>query len=245
MTNLNSLGLLIFLPVSAQCAIVYFHTDGYRGRSDSPFLPYLEGGVTYVEDFETQGTQQPRNLLTTPNATGWNGLAVGSPGRGVQEDYSENDPSGYRWSINFSHPDTIKPPAGIHFDFIPDDQGRLPEYVGAALLGRYDPNGTGMLYNSIFVYDKDGAEVTGGEWKFVRPPFSEIPADPADYFLNFYGIYFPGGISRIHFLGFDEADHLTYGYAIPEPSSLWLTLGARIGTLRRRRSLGAANSLKG
>jgi hypothetical protein len=236
-------GLLFLLSASANGAVVYYDTDTYKGRGDCPFLPFLEEGVVYVEDFETQGFQQPRSLLTTPYATGWNGLASGAFHWGVQEDYLEGDPIGHRWTGNGSSPDATKPPTGIHFDFTSDELGRLPEFVGAALLGRQDPNGTGLLYNSIFVYDRDGNEVTGGEWKFVRPPDLAVPIE--DLFLNFHGIYVPGGISRIHFRDFLEVDHLTYGYAIPEPSAAGLAVGSVFWLMRCRRSLGAANSLKG
>ena len=44
-----------------------------------------------------------------------------------------------------------------------------------------------------------------------------------------------GGIARIHFRDFVEVDHLTYGYAIPEPSTLWLAAASGWLCLRRRR----------
>jgi hypothetical protein len=227
--------IVIFVAsiASANCAIVYFYSDHYRGKIDSPFLPYLQNGTTYVENFENQGSQRPRNLLTTPNATGWNGIAAGSSRWGVQEDYSDEDLSGRTWDNNGSSPDSTKLPAGIHFDFTPDDLGNLPEYVGAALLGRRDPSGSGLLNNFIFVYDRDGNELTQGEWKFIRPP--DVPTAVEDLFLNFYGIYVPGGISSIHFRDFVEVDHLTYGYSIPEPSAALLATAAGLLCLRRKR----------
>jgi hypothetical protein len=228
-------GIIFLLAISAHGAVIFYQTDNYRAKSDSPFDSMRGGGQTYVENFETQGTQRPRSLLTTPNATGWNGVASGSSQRGVQEDYSGDNLYGRVWNGRGSHPETNQPPTGIHFDFTPDAQGRLPDYAGAALLGRHDPNGTGLLYNSIFVYDKNGMEVTGGEWKFVRPPDVFIPVE--DLFLNFYGIHVPGGISRIHFRDFLEVDHLTYGYsAIPEPASAGLAAAAALAFgLRRKR----------
>ena len=94
--------------------------------------------------------------------------------------------------------------------------------------------GTGPTFNTILVYDKNGIEVTEGQWRIPKPAFNpNLPIE--DLFLNFEGIHVPGGISSIHFRDFSEVDHLTYGYAIPEPSAAWLAMGAGIWLLRRRR----------
>jgi hypothetical protein len=222
----------------SRAAVSYYQTDNYLGRDDNPFWTDVTLDKVYLENFEQRNLETPPyNYLTTPYAQGWNGTIGGAPGHGVQEDLAKSGDLGHTWSSSGGRPATTKPPTGIHFDFTPDPQGRLPEYAGAALLGRFDENGTGNLYNSIFVYDKDGLEVTGGAWKFVRPPVSAIPSDPAEYFLNFYGVQVPGGISRIHFRDFLEVDHLTYGYsAIPEPASAGLAAAAALAFgLRRKR----------
>jgi hypothetical protein len=235
MKHLAFLGIILLFAASASGAVVYFHTDSYRARTDSPFLPFLQGGLTYVENFENQGSQRPRSLLTTPYVTGWNGISFGNPGWGVQEDYTNNDPLGYRWANNGSSPDATKLPAGIHFDFTPDEHDRLPEYVGAALRGS-TVLGTDPAFNIILVYDRNGAEVTDLTWKIPKPVID--PNTPIEsLFLNFEGVYVSGGISRIHFRDFREVDHLTYGYsAIPEPASAGLAVAAALAFgLRRKR----------
>jgi len=226
---------IIILRSHAECSVLYFNTDSYHGRADNPFLSKLDGGLVYVEDFEEQGSQRPRNLMTTPNATGWNGIASGSMFWGVQEDYTQFEPLGYRWTNAGNSSDATNLPAGIHFDFTPDAQGRLPEYVGAALRGSTilgtDPN-----FNVILVYNSAGQEVTQGSWLIPKPiPDPSKPIE--DLFLNFEGIYVSGGISRIHFRDFREVDHLTYGYSIPEPSAALLATAAGLLSLRRKRKL--------
>jgi hypothetical protein len=230
---------LLMTSCTTHAANIYYNASGYEGRADNPFLANVAGGLIYVEDFENQGSLRPQYLLTTPNATGWNGSSIGSPSAGVREDYSIDEPEnllGYRWS-NSSRPDeSSKLPTGIHFDFSPDSQGRLPEYAGAALRGSSvlgdDPD-----FNIILVYDRNGMEVTNGEWRIPKPiPDPNQPIE--DLFLNFEGIYVPGGISRIHFRDFREVDHLTYGYAIPEPSAAGLALGSVFWLMRRQRTRG-------
>lgn len=188
----------------------------------------------YLENFEQRNLGlPPYNYLTTPNAQGWNGRISGAPFRGVQEDFADGS-LGYRWNSSGGSPDTTKLPGGIHFDFTPDEQGRLPEYAGAALAG-FGIIGSGAAFNAILVYDRNGVEVTNGEWQIPKPNY-DLPYREEDLFLNFEGVYVPGGISRIHFRDFLEVDHLTYGYAIPEPAAIWLAVGVGLSLLRRPRS---------
>lgn len=227
--------LLTLIAVSpAQGSVSYYHVGDYRSRSDSPFIQGIQIGAMYLEDFEQRNLDQPPyNFLTTPYAQGWNGRVSGAPSRGVQEDFADGS-LGYRWNSSGGSPETTQLPLGIHFDFTPDAQGRLPEYAGAALAGIGLAGGE-PTFNVILVYDRNGIEVTNGEWQIPRPNY-DIPYLEEDLFLNFEGIHVPGGISRIHFRDFIEVDHLTYGYAIPEPSTTWLAAAAGLWLLRRSRS---------
>jgi hypothetical protein len=225
--------------MDSNCAVVYFSVKNYMGRGDNPFLNSTNIDNAYLEDFETQGSTSS-NAMTTPNATGWNGASTGSPNWGVQEDYSSKpgvDNLGWTWSDAASVEGWQKPPTGIHFDFAPDEKGRYPEYVGAALRG-FGILGSSPSFNSIFVYDASGQEVTGGDWLIPKPPWN--PDQPIeDLFLDFEGIYVPGGISSIQFRDFSEVDHLTYGYApLPEPGTIPLAGLATTMLLLRRRSRG-------
>lgn len=232
------------LRVFAMCATagvcpasVTYNVSNYTGRSENPFLG-MEGVVkSYVEDFETQAFTG-NNILTTPNASGWNGSTSGSPFWGVREDYDLSDPDGglgWRWTSRVQVGGFQKDPPGIHFDFTPDADGRFPDFCGAALVGLEDSTGVGG-FNSIFVYDKDGNEVTGGLWKIPKPIADpNLPAE--DLFLNFEGIYVPGGISRIHFRDFTEVDHLTYAYSVPEPGAWFLVAASLLVNLRWHRNL--------
>ena len=76
--------------------------------------------------------------------------------------------------------------------------------------------------------------MTQGLWQIDKLPLNpNLPIE--DLFLNFEGIYVPGGISSIHFRDFTEVDHLTYGYSIPEPSAVLLATAAGLLCLRRKR----------
>jgi len=216
-------------------AVTYYHTGDYRSRFDSPFLQGIHQGTMYLENFEERNLEQPPfNYLTTPNAQGWNGRISGAPSRGVQEDFADGS-LGFRWNSSGQSSGTNQPPAGIHFNFTPDEQGRLPEYAGAALAG----NGllaTGPTFNVILVYDRNGLEVTNGEWQIPKPNY-DLPYLEEDLFLNFEGIHVPGGISMILFRDFAEVDHFTYGYSIPEPSAALLATAAGLLCLRRKRKI--------
>lgn len=225
-----------------------FVVDNYRSRADNPFWNNPALGTVYLDDFEPPNSPGfPGNVLITPHATGWNGSIVSSPFRGVEEDSAASDPDeglGYYWTDSVIIGDTLKDPPGIHFDFTPDADGRFPDYCGAVMLGKYDSANTGQLFNSIFVYDKDGNEVTGGLWQIPKPLLSDpVPENPADYFSHFEGIYVPGGISRIQFRDFIEIDHLTYGYSVPEPSGWALASTGLLVQLRRRRNSSTAAAL--
>ena len=232
---------LTSLTARAGAAISYYSVENYRGRNDNPIYNAPSIGLVYLDDFEPPNDETGLgNKLITPHATGWNGSITGSPFRGVAEDSAPSDPDGgmgYRWNYAARVSGTEKDPSGIHFDFVPDENGKLPEYCGASLLGFYDLQNAGGLYNSIFVYDAGGNEVTGGAWQIPKPLLSDpLPDDPSDFFKYFAGIYVSGGISRINFRDFIEVDHLTYGYAIPEPSAAWLAAAAGLWLRRRRRS---------
>jgi hypothetical protein len=227
---------MLLMPSMAKASATYIHAGGYFGRAQNPFFGNPELSTVYLEDFELPNfTTYPYNYLNTPNARGWNGARSGSTMAGVREDYAPTDPNGglgYYWTNAVHTLDTDKLPAGIHFDFTPDAQGRLPEYVGAALRGSRIL-GTNPDFNVILVYDRIGQEVTNGEWLIPKPPTGQAIED---LFINFEGIYVPGGISRILFRDFREVDHLTYGYAIPEPSAGWLAAAGGWLWLRRRRA---------
>ena len=238
MTFISALKTPIFLVFAAastvRSAVTYFDTSNYRSRADSPFIEGLLSGTMYLDNFEVINLERPPyNYLTTPYAQGWNGLITGAPLRGVQEDFQDGS-LGYRWNSSAGSPGTRQLPLGIHFDFTPDAQGRLPEYAGAALAG-FGLTGSSPTFNAILVYDANGIEVTNGEWQLPRPDYN-LPYLEEDLFLNFAGIHVPGGISRIHFRDFVEVDHLTYGYAIPEPSTVWLAAAGGWLCLRRRRA---------
>ena len=233
---------LLFKGSCAAAVSSFFEVENYRGRSENPFLGNPSLGMVYLDDFEPPNSDVfPFNTLATPYATGWNGGNSGSSLRGVREDSYLSDTDGglgYRWTVTAIYGDTRKDPPGIHFDFTPDANGKLPEYIGAALLGKFDLQNVGGLYNSIFVYDRNGMEITGGAWQLPKPMLSDpIPEDPSDYFSHFAGIYYSEGISRIQFRDFVEVDHLTYGYSIPEPSTALLATAAGLLCLRRKRRI--------
>jgi hypothetical protein len=224
-----------FAGNQVQGSSLFYHVDHYRSRQDSPFVAGLQQGTMFLENFENIGPDRyPYNFMTTPNAQGWNGLRSGSPLGGVQEDISSNG-IGYYWSSSAQSSISNQLPNGIHFNFTADEQGRFPEYVGAALVGR-GLKATGPNFNVILVYDRNGVEITNGAWQIPKPNY-DIPYLEEDLFNNFEGIYVPGGISMIHFRDFLEVDHLTYGYSIPEPTVTLLAPAAGLLCLRRKRKL--------
>ncbi|MES2709836.1 MAG: PEP-CTERM sorting domain-containing protein [Verrucomicrobiota bacterium] len=216
------LGLL--MPPSARAA-TFFYAQPYRDRTGNPFWQGVLDGTMYLEDFEDR-------QLNTPYVTGFGGATYqtkSTPNVDGDDGRVDGRGQGFTWN-------SFALGAGrenIRFDFSPNADGLLPKYAGAVLFGFVSAEVGLDLYQPILVYDATGNEITGGKWQVQVPKLvdgvSERMAD------RFAAIYNEHGISRIVFPGTHVVDHLTYGYAIPEPSSGALLLGALGAALNRRR----------
>ena len=122
------------------------------------------------------------------------------------------------------------------FEFTANESGIFPTYVGIVItdvanrdltvdLGLRDSLGN-IIEDSVDGYDP-------GSW--TAPPGTPNPND-STHRHRFIGFHAPQGISRIFISNTLQIDHLQYGYAIPEPSSLVLLLGVFVplGFHRRR-----------
>ncbi|RYD32105.1 MAG: PEP-CTERM sorting domain-containing protein, partial [Verrucomicrobiaceae bacterium] len=152
---------------------------------------------------------------STPNVDGDDGVV-------------DNRGQGFTWAI------TGGGNQSLGFDFTPNASGELPKFAGGVLFGSVSAEAGLTLYQRILVYDANGIEMTGGLWRLEVPKLSSGVPEISVY--RFAGIYYDEGISRIVFPDSGNVDHLTYGYAIPEPATdTMLLTGIGIALSRRRR----------
>ncbi|MES2709835.1 MAG: PEP-CTERM sorting domain-containing protein [Verrucomicrobiota bacterium] len=214
--------LLVLLLMAPTRAATLFYIRPYQDRTQNPFWQGVLNDTMYLEDFEDR-------QLNTPYVTGFGGAIYQTKSTPNVVGDGNGSSLGFTWT-------SLATGAGegdIRFDFNPNTKGELPKYAGAALFGGLFAESEITYYEKILVYDAGGMEITAGNWRLEIPVIA--PGALSTSVHRFVGIYYEGGISRISFPGTTTIDHLTYGYAIPEPSSGALLLGALGAALNRRR----------
>jgi hypothetical protein len=234
-----SFGLIA--PISNSTAATFFEWAPlpYFSEEDSPFIDGIRNGSIYLEDFEDQALNTP--FVTSPINLGYFG--------GTQRALAPNISDANVWSVDGD--DGILDGNGFlgdswitinssgfsvssrkQFNFSADAEGRYPTFVGLVITGAGDVdqnvefaarNASGQLLDVEGDYDPK-------DW---NPPGGAIGGDPRTH--RFVGVYFEGGISEFSMDNVFQVDHLQYGYAIPEPSTALLVLGAFPFVFRRRR----------
>lgn len=228
---------------SASTMIVYDPSPYYSER-DSPFYGGIvdnTGAGIWVEDFEDHELNTPNvraggNLATTGNTyrTLWPTVPDGVvasvdgddgviDGQGGAGDTWIHRDSGVSGSVR-----------RITFEFDPNENGQYPLYVGMVITQVATTN------TPIEIGWKDSS----GEWiydtEFIARdwvPEGGQNGEPASH--RFMGLYYEGGIATITMTNVSQADHLQYGFSIPEPGSgalLLMGLGVRVWRRKRESS---------
>jgi len=127
------------------------------------------------------------------------------------------------------------------FEFSPDEQGRLPTYVGFVIArfsgGRGSAEVDWLNENGDSIHD----EIYRSE-NWALDPITGQPLEGifgGDARLHrFVGIYNEDGIGGLQISKVDQLDHLQYGFSIPEPSVTSLFALSAFGlAFRRKRTL--------
>jgi len=223
---------LDFVDFIIQCAghrHDLLHSPLLRSFRQSFYQGILDGTI-YIEDFEDRQLNTPYVSANGGGPSSSGGVPQGT-GPSVDEDDGIKDgksTAGYVWTIYSSSGAPV-----IDFSFSPNEEGKLPTYVGAALLGGNDSAVGPDFYSKIFVYGPDGKGVPI-DWQVLAPRVPPMTPESSSIGDRFAGIYFSEGISRIRFPNEGYIDHLQYGYAIPEPVSGGLLSALGVGWLARR-----------
>ena len=242
---------LAFLGESLLGATFLYEPSPYFSERNSPFYGGIvdnTGEGIFLETFEDHELNTP---FVRPNNEG---TFIGTTSRtrrpdredssiwGVDGDNGIIDGNGFGGDTWITIDRRTNGVSGMmEFIFEPNDQGRLPTYVGFVVtevfdvdrdvdIGFRDENGV-LLENDAEFEPKNWAldPVTG------RPLEGIFGGDPRTH--RFIGLYSDEGIANLRISNVAQIDHLQYGYAIPEPSASGMLLLAVIGrcSLRRRK----------
>ena len=238
--------ITIFLSLTSACfsASILWDPLPYFSEADSPFYQGILDGTIYLEDFEDQAlntpfVREPDNLsyFGTTYRADFPDVSYGSV-RSVDGDDGVIDSNGFlgdTWTTAFLSTNTRADRAS--FEFLPNDAGHYPTYVGIVITAANDLRRAVELSfrdldgNNLFA-DTDLYDPM--DW-VPFPQSIEDARTPRTH--RFIGAYHEDGIARLSLSNVWQVDHLQYGYAIPEPSTAFLALTALFPLLRRRRSL--------
>jgi len=237
---MKHLAILLSLTSPTFAASILWDPLPYFSVADSPFYQGILDGTIYLEDFEDQALNTP--FVREPDNLTYFGRTIRSfaPNivdgfvRSVDEDDGSIDFSGAlgdSWVTTNINTNTGGSRAS--FEFLPNNDGLYPSYVGIVItvardfdraveLSFRDPDGNNLFADTDLYDPKD--------WV----PFPLTTDDTRTH--RFIGAYHEDGIARLSLSNVWQVDHLQYGYAIPEPSTSFLIGTALIPFLRRRRA---------
>jgi hypothetical protein len=212
----------------------------YLSEADSPFSPGILSGDIYLEDFEDQALNTP--FVRQPENVTYRGQTIRSirPDiidgfvRSVDGDDGIVDFSGFRGDSWITTDIASNQRAGrMSFEFLPDDQGRYPRYVGIVVTAADDVDRN----VSLAFFDLNNINVSNDSDLYDPRDWEPEPLPPGDPRTHrFIGFYHEEGLTRISLSNVWQVDHLQYGFALPEPSTSVLTFAAVLPLLFWRRS---------
>ena len=233
---------LLTLTAQASAVTIIFGPSVYLSEADSPFYQGIVDGSIYLEDFEDQSLNTPFVNVVPDLASislTYRDRAPDAPDgavRGVDGDDGLIDGNGFAgdsW-VRISLISFGAIPRHI-FEFSGNEFGVFPTFVGIVIthvenldltvdLGLRDALGN-IIEESVDEYNPR---------LWAAPPGTPNPND-STLRHRFIGFHAPQGISEIFISNAIQIDHLQYGYAIPEPSSILLLLTASLSILALRR----------
>jgi hypothetical protein len=231
---------LVLLTLSPQlpgAGLFIYEPTHYYSEEDSPFIEGIRAGTIYLEDFEDQALNTP--FVTAPDNLGYFGSTIRArrpdslSSRGVDGDDGAIDGIvnlGDSWTTIDSSGFTVS--QFKRFDFLPDELGRLPSFVGivVTLVSDFQLDVDAGVRNAAGDNLFAGGEFDPRDW-FV-PPANPIGVSDRHRFIGFYA---EEGIATLLVNNVSQVDHLQYGSAIPESSTALLSLFSLSLLARRKR----------
>lgn len=234
--SLPSLCFVVLAGLSPAATFRVWDPSPYRSELDSPFYPGIQSGSIFLEDFEDGSLNTPfvRDPLTFPQE----GITFRTQNPNVSDSRvasvdGDDGVLDFEGNLGDSWITYQTGGAGrrsfFEFEFLPNAEGQYPTYVG-------------FVVTEVAEIDSSVKfEILAGD------SFDDFERGyrPRDWFNGnrrgdvethrFIGIYAEEGIRQIYGDNVYQVDHLQYGYAIPEASTVLLSLSAITFTLVRRR----------
>jgi len=198
--------------------------DSYVSKTQSPFAEGIANGMIRFNNFEPDGPGFPMPGVSIANV----GITNVSS---VDEDDGILDGVGIGGCLR-----AVGPRPRFVFNLTADAEGHYPRYFGIVLvtkttsvfpqerpeevIGAKDAFGADIFTNYVF------PTPTGNLFEF--PNYSS-------HWATFFGFYSESGISQVTFTNAGGLDHLQFGYSIPEPRLLCLSVLLLLNGRRRWR----------
>jgi hypothetical protein len=157
--KLTSILLFAFITTSqfaqdCSAVVTYYGPTPYAQRADSPFAQEIANGTVRLEDFEDELLNS--GFISTPCADVTN---AGRPS--VDEDDGTLDGFGTGRAMT----DTGAPNCefGLEFIFVPDENGRLPNFVGFTIVGFVAPtfiDGNTIYRATASIFNDEGIQLS-------------------------------------------------------------------------------------
>ena len=194
--------VFFFGAKTAQAVLFFFDVPGYRGVGDSAFAGLDE---FYLEDFED-------GLLNTPNVSAPDGF-VKTTGDVRSVDGDDGVIDGISKSFG-AFASNLPIPAFHIFNFVPDEFGRYPNFVGIAVTHEFNLRNPIDSFSAI---SGSGGNLPNSQ-DFLVADLVGASGDLGNVeHAPFVGLYWSEGISRFAVSRALQVDHLQYSYAVPEP----------------------------
>jgi hypothetical protein len=236
---MKTLPIFLSLTSASFSASILWDPLPYFSEADSPFYQGILEGTIYLEDFEDQAlntpfVREPDNLTyfgrtyrsAFPNIP--DGVVRSVDGDDGVIDF--NGLLGDSWKTTNISTNTGSSRAS--FEFLPNDDGVYPTYVGIVITEASDLD----RVVSLAFFDENNVNVSNDADLYDPKEWVPFPLRAEDTRTHrFVGFYHEEGIHRLALSNVSQVDHLQYGYAIPEPATAFLALTALLPLLRRNR----------
>ena len=234
--------LPIFLSLTSPtfAASILWDPLPYFSEADSPFYQGILDGTIYLEDFEDQALNTP--FVREPDNLSYFGRTIRSIAPDIRDGFvrSADGDDGLVDFDGFLGDSWITTNIGSNtgsdrasFEFLPNDDGLYPSYVGIVITAADDLDRA----VSLAFFDENNINVSNDSDLYDPKDWVPFPLRTDDTRTHrFVGFYHEEGIHRLSLSNVWQVDHLQYGYAIPEPSTAFLSLAALLSFFRRHRS---------
>jgi hypothetical protein len=236
---MKSIAIFLSLTSASFSASILWDPLPYFSEADSPFYQGILDGTIYLEDFEDQALNTP--FVREPDNLSYFGRTIRSIAPDIRDGFvrSVDGDDGLVDFEGFLGDSWITTNIGSNtgsdrasFEFLPNDDGLYPSYVGIVITAANDLD----RVVSLAFFDENNINVSNDSDLYDPKDWVPFPLRAEDTRTHrFVGFYHEEGIHRLALSNVWQVDHLQYGYAIPEPSTSLLILTSLLPLFQRRR----------